>query len=152
MEGVTGTVTLTAAAPQFADATATVTVVQPALQIVSLPTSVNATDANVSFVVQLGIPNSTASGLALLQGVRVGSSVTLTVTNSNGTAAQLVTLAGGAQNRTVVVAAGQTNSPGSVATGGIAFDPLQSGTTTVRADSPGFLTTGAGIVLITINP
>jgi hypothetical protein len=75
------------------------------------------------------------------QNVRAGGSLTVTVTNSNAVAAQLVTQAGGAQSRTVVIAAGVNTSPTTVAIGGIAFDPLQVGDTTVTASIPGFVTT-----------
>ena len=39
-----------------------------------------------------------------------------------------------------------TFSPLTVSTGGVAFDPLQSGSTTVAASAPGFITTTAGVV------
>jgi hypothetical protein len=62
-----------------------------------------------------------------------------------------VTLAGGAQSRTVVLPAGQYYTPVSVATGGVEFDPLSGGSTTVSASIPGFITTRAGTVTVQVT-
>ena len=63
--------------------------------------------------------------------LRAGASLTATVTNSNASGRAADDAAGSAQSRTVTIAAGASASPGSVATGGVAFDPLGGGTTTV---------------------
>ena len=54
-------------------------------------------------------------------------------------------------NRPSVVA-GSFQSSGTVAGGGVAFDPLVTGTTTVSASNPSFLTTDAGAIIVTVNP
>ena len=51
--------------------------------------------------------------------------------------------------RTVAIAEGQSTSPG--AAGGIEFDPLNVGTTTVSASIPGFIVTTAGTQLVTVT-
>jgi hypothetical protein len=66
-------------------------------------------------------------------------------------AAQLVTNAGGAQSRSVTIEGGQSASPSTVAAGGISFDPLTGGGTTVAATIPGFDTTDAGVVNVTVT-
>jgi hypothetical protein len=39
-----------------------------------------------------------------------------------------------------------------VAAGGVAFDPLTTGTTTVEATIPGFITADTGLVDVTVLP
>jgi len=65
--------------------------------------------------------------------------------------AQLVTTAGGAQTRTVLIAPGSSNSPTTLGAGGVAFDPLSAGDTTVTAAIPGATTTAAGVVHVTVG-
>lgn len=75
----------------------------------------------------------------------------VTLTTADVDVAQLVTLAGGAQERTITIAPGQFTSPFTVAGGGIALDPLTEGTTAVTATSPGVITTGAGTVIVQVT-
>jgi hypothetical protein len=151
--GSTGDVTITASVTGFTSGSGTLHIVQPALRIENLVTSLAATAQNDEFFVRLGIPNAQNATLADLQELRVGGgNLTVNLTNSNSTAAQLVTQAGGAQTRTVVINAGQNFSPGNVPTGGVALDPLQAGSTTVTASATGFTTTTAGAVAVTITP
>ncbi len=63
--------------------------------------------------------------------------------NSEPTVGELQTGVGTGQMGTVTLAEGQSSSPGSVASGGIAFAPLTTGMTTVSATIPGFLATDA---------
>ena len=145
------TVTVTATATGFSPGTGTVTLVQPALRIEALPASIGATANQVPFYVRVGTSNASDTDLSAFQAVRAGLTLTVTVTNSNQSAAQLVTLDGGAQTRTVTITTNQSNSPTSVASGGVAFDPLQSGTTTVSASIPGFISTLAGSVTVDVT-
>ncbi|MGQ0735839.1 MAG: hypothetical protein ACT4QD_19570, partial [Acidobacteriota bacterium] len=155
IQGVTASVTsvtITASAPGFVSGAATASIVQPALRIEGLSAAIGATAANDDFYIAVGTPNFDQSNLTQVQNVRAGTSLTVTVTNTNQNAAQLVTLAGGAQSRTVNIPANQYFSPTTVATGGVALDPLQAGNTSVSASIPGFITTSAGTVAVTINP
>jgi hypothetical protein len=52
----------------------------------------------------------------------------------------------------VTAAVGWFDSPPTVATGGIAFDPLSSGSTTVAATIPGVAATLAATATVTITP
>jgi hypothetical protein len=82
----------------------------------------------------------------------MGGSTLTTVTNSNTTVAQLTTAAGAVQSRTVQIVLGQFSSPSTVAAGGIAFDPLTAGSTTVSATIPNFVATTAATVTVTVTP
>jgi uncharacterized repeat protein (TIGR01451 family) len=151
IEGARGAVVVTASAPGFTDAQGTVNVVQPGLQIGSLPASIGSTDASVGFYVTVGLPSATGGYLTQHQIPRAGTSLTVTITNSASGVAQLVTLAGGAQSRTVIVPSGQYYTPTSVASGGIEFDPLSAGTTTVSATIPDFTSTTGGTVTVEVT-
>ena len=114
-------------------------------------TSLDPTD---TFTAQVGVlagasPNTFVSPA---QAVRVGgSSVTVTVSNSNSAVAQLVTQAGSAQSRTATIAPGQSSSPATVPTGGTAFDPIGGGSTSVRATAPGFTATDNATQPVTVS-
>jgi hypothetical protein len=56
-----------------------------------------------------------------------------------------------AQSVTVEIAEGVYDSPSTVAAGGVAFDPLGSGTTTVSATIAGFIATAAASVEVTVT-
>ena len=62
--------------------------------------------------------------------------MTVTVSHTNTAVGQLVTSTGVGQSRTVTIAAGQSSSPTTVAAGGVAFDPIGGGSTTVTATAP----------------
>jgi hypothetical protein len=139
MEGAAGTATVTLSAPGFTSATMTVTVTPSAIEIIGLPTSISAGDANaVNWYVQVGLPCAGNAQLCTVQNVRGGSpGFVVTLSNSTAAAAQL----GSDQP----VAIGQTVTkpilPGFYYTQavpfgtqyGLVFDPLAPGTTTVTA-------------------
>ena len=70
--------------------------------------------------------------------------LTVGVFSSNDTVGQVVTLTSSGATVNVTIPAGGSRSPGNVAGGGVALDPLTAGTTTVSASIPGFLTTNPG--------
>ena len=144
--GSTGAVTITASAPGFVTKDVQVQIAPTALQIESLPTSIDATAVSAPFWVRVGVADVNNNFVAVSQPVRAGSSLTatLSLTHQSGTPSQLVTLAGGAQSRQVSITGGNTTSPLTVAAGGVAFDPLTAGTSTVTATIPGATTTAAG--------
>jgi hypothetical protein len=146
-----GDATITATAPGFVNATGIVHIVQPALDITSLATSIAATAASDQFVVLVGVPATDGGSVSTPQGARRGTSLTVTVTSSNAAVGQLVTLAGGDASRTIVIAAGSSQTPSTVAAGGIEFDPLSGGTTRVTATIPGFVTTDGGNVDVVVT-
>lgn len=77
--------------------------------------------------------------------------MTATVVNSDAGVGQLTTNATTGQSVSVVIAEGSYDSPSSVAAGGVAFDALASGTTTVSADISGFIATAAASVEVTVT-
>ncbi|NWG14601.1 MAG: DUF11 domain-containing protein [Acidobacteria bacterium] len=157
MEGASGIVTITASAAGFTDGSSSVTVVQPALDIVNLGTSITTLSADAPFAVRVGVPYSGNSYLSTEQAVRAGGTAvtaTLTLINSSNPAgvAQLTSSTGSDQTRTVRIDPGQMRSPNTVAAGGVAFDPLNAGTVTVTASIPGFITTtNGGNVSVTVT-
>jgi hypothetical protein len=149
--GGLGDATITATAPGFVTATGSVHIVQPALDITSLATSIGATAASDQFLVRIGVPATDGGSVSIAQGARRGTSLTVTVTSSNAAAGQLVTLTGGDASRTIVIAAGSSQTASTVAAGGIEFDPLSGGSTRVTATIPGFVTTDAGNVDVVVT-
>jgi trimeric autotransporter adhesin len=149
-----GTATISASAPAYANGTSpTVTVVTPGFDILSLSTSISSQAANDPFQIRIGAPNVTNTSLAAEQSVVAGGSpLTVTVTSSSSTAAQLVTTATTGLSVSVAIAAGQARSPSTVALGGVEFDPLAQGSTTVSATISGFLAMTTGSILVNVGP
>jgi hypothetical protein len=150
----TGTATVTASAPAYANGTTpTVNVVQPGFDILGLVTSISSQAGNDAFLVRLGAPNATNTTLSAEQSIRAGgSAVTATITTSSSTAAQLVTTATTGLQVSVLIAVGQARSPSTVVTGGVEFDPLAQGTTTVSATIPSYVAMLAGSVIVNVTP
>jgi hypothetical protein len=149
--GTTGVVSISATAPGFQPGAGEVEIVQPALQLEGVQTAIEATGDTFEFRVTVGVADATGTSLAHVQQVRPGTPLTATVTNSNGAAAQLLILEGGDQSHTVEIAATFSSSPATIAAGGIGFDPLNTGLTTVTATIPGFLTTTSGTVNVDVT-
>ena len=153
VEGASGTVQITATAPGYSTGQTTATVTQPAVQLTGLPTSLSSTAANDVFQVILGVPNSNNTGMAAFQAVRAGgTALSASISNSNGSAAQLVTTALSGNLVSVSVQPTQSSSPSTVALGGVAFDPLAQGTTQVSASITGLVTLPAATVNVTVGP
>jgi hypothetical protein len=153
MEGASGTATITATAPQYTAGSGTETVRVAALDIIFLGSTTNASAPNTQFAVRIGVANALQTGYTAEQAIRAGGTPAIaTLTSSDPTVGQLVTSAQTGSPVTVNIVAGQSRSPGTVATGGVAFDPLAMGGTTVRATIPGFLALPAATVPVTVNP
>jgi hypothetical protein len=151
VDSATGTVSVQASAPGFTDGSGTVTVVQPALRLFG-PASTTTLSSPAVFQAAVGIPDATNSSLLTEQPVRPGATLTVTVTNSNASVAQLLKDGESpAQALTVHIAGGQTRSPATLAAGGIAFDPLNQGSTTVTGAIPGHVATAAAATTVTVS-
>jgi hypothetical protein len=144
-------VTITASEPRFVTGQGSVRVVEPAIQIELLPTTISSTAASVPFRVAVGLADSNDQFLVQYQGVRAGTNLTATLTNSAPSVAQLVTAAGGAQSRAVVVPGGSAHSGYTIPANGVDFDPLDEGPTIVTAAIPGFVTAATGIVHVDVT-
>ncbi len=152
LEQVTGTTSLQVSAPGFQDATGTLTVVQPTLSIVALNTSMIFSAPNNDFFVGVGIPDSSGTFLQEFQPARAGGEgFTATLRSSSVRIGQLVTTATTGQSVTVQIAAGEIFSPFGLTAGGVAFDPLRRGTTTVSATINNFIRTSQTSVEVTVG-
>ncbi len=152
LEGRSGTVTVTASAPGYTDGTATVTVRGTALDIIFLGTSSTTLNPDAPFAVRIGVINALGTGYTAEQAIRAGgSAVTASLTSSNPAVGQLVTSVGSGGNATVVIDVGQSRSAGTVATGGVAFDPQTAGTTSVAASIPGYTALPGAQVNVTVT-
>jgi len=153
VEGAVGTVTVQATASGYTDGSATVAVVQPALDLIFLNATTTAGAADDPFQVRIGVPNGTNQFMNAEQAIRAGgTAVTATVTSSDVAVGQLVTTAQTGGTVTVTIAVGQARSPGTVAAGGMALDPLTAGQTTVSATIPGLIALPTAAVTVTVNP
>ncbi len=156
VEGQAGNAaTLTASATNFTSGTGGVNVRQPGVDILDLSETPTTLSADDPFYVRLGWAEPGDTTVRNVQEIRAGGvpiTANLSLINSNPAGvAQLTTLAGSAQTRTVTIAVGSATSPGTVADGGVAFDALLPGTVQVQATIPGFVTTGVGTRSITVT-
>ncbi|MEW6116914.1 MAG: hypothetical protein AB1553_08440 [Nitrospirota bacterium] len=151
MEGAAGqNTTITVSAQGFGSNSHTVNVVQPAVQIAGLNTSTTSLSPNDEFYAYIGIPSSNNTVIYDYQEIRVGGNpVTVTFTNSNDVVGRLVTNSGAGQSATVTIGVGQSNSPTTVAAGGVAFDPMDGGSSTVTASITGFISVNTVTVTVT---
>ncbi|MEN8007869.1 MAG: FlgD immunoglobulin-like domain containing protein [Candidatus Krumholzibacteriota bacterium] len=142
LEDTTGTVDVTASAPGFTDAVRAVDVLVPSLHLVGLVTTIDPFAPDDAFFVSVGLANAGNTNLSAHQKVRVGGpGLTATFTSSDVAVAELVTTALTAQVVSVAIAPGESNSPTSVAAGGVALDGLSAGTVDIDAAIPGFIPT-----------
>jgi hypothetical protein len=146
--------TVTVSAPGFTDGTAIETSQQAAIDLQGLPTTTT-TLSPVNFVyARTGIANANNTALNQLQNVRAGGPGALTVTfttPSNGLGELLKQGTGSNVTQTASIPIGQANSPTDTTTGGVAFHALLSGTTTVAATIPGYISTSAATRSIDVS-
>jgi hypothetical protein len=148
-----GTPTIQATAPGYADGTTTAPVVAPAIDLSGLNTTLADGAPDDPFTVRIGIANANAQFLTELQDRRGGAQpLAVTVTSANPNVGQVRTSTASSGSVTVNIAAGVAQSPTTVAAGGVAFDPISAGSTTVTASIPGFTTTNPnGVVSVTVT-
>ena len=154
VEFQTGSVLITARASGFTDGSSSSAIVTPALQISGLSTSTTAGGVDDPFTVFVGVPDVNNTFMSQVQAVRAGAPgpLTATVQTEDNGVGQLVTTASTGTSVTVQIPAGSTSSPSNVAAGGVAFDPLMTGSTTVFATIPTFIALPQATVVITVNP
>jgi hypothetical protein len=153
LEDTTGTVMLTASAPGFTPDTTTVDVVQPGIAIYgnSLGSNLDTMDPPDPFYMAVGTPNATHT-MVTAREVRPGSpGVAITVTSSDSTVGLLQTLPDTSAAVTVVVPAGSSTSPSTVAAGGVALDGVAPGSTTIATSAPGFISTTAALKTVNVT-
>ena len=137
----TGQVTVTATSPQFTNGELIVDVVEPRLQISALLLNTNTLAADDPFFVGTGVANA-GGNIQQFQNVSAAGPLTVTLTSGSQAVGLPTTLANGAVSpNTVVIALNSAFSGNTVAGGGVAFDALGNGTTTITATAPGFALT-----------
>jgi hypothetical protein len=152
LEGMTGTATITATAQGYEGAANTVEVAPVAVVILFLETTQTAAGANDPFVAAVGALNVSGTHLYTEQVVRAGgTAITIDITNSNASVAQLVTAGGAAQAVSVTIGVGQRRSPTTLAGGGVEFDPLAPGQTSVVVSGIGLVQVPASTRVVTVN-
>lgn len=152
MEGVTGSGTITLSAPGFVTSTATVTVRPLALDLISLPAGTTSLSPNSAFTARIGTANAAGTAIESEYPIRRGGTpITVTIVNSNATVAQLVTQSGAGQSATLTIPVGATRTPSALGAGGVEFDPLSSGTTTVSVTAPGVISGSGASAAVTVT-
>jgi hypothetical protein len=155
LEGQTDTVTaaVTAVASGFTNGNGTSNVIPSAFDVIGLPSNPAAGAADTPFYVRTGIANSTGAFLVQLQDVRAGAPAPLTVTvSSNAPAiATLVGSAGTNSTQQVQIPVLQSNSPTSVAAGGVAVRPLAAGNVVITTLIPGYFGAASSVFTITVH-
>jgi hypothetical protein len=153
MDGATGSPTIQVTTDGFQDGSDALDVLQPAIELASVSTTPSAAGANDEFYAQVGIPNAIQTSMVDYQNRRAGGApLTVTFSTSVGAISTLVTSAGSATTRTADIVPGFYYTPTTVATGGVAHDPLGSGTTVLSAALSGFVNLPGASVTVTVNP
>jgi len=152
LEDTTGAAAISADAPGFIPVVDTARVLTPSHRIASLASSIDVFDPEDVFVVQIGLAKPDLSSLLTIQPARPGGpGMTVTLTSSDSAVGGFVTAADTSDVVEVPIAPLQSNTPGSVGTGGVAFDGLSVGATEVTAAIPGFVPTLAGSLDVTVT-
>lgn len=142
VEGVLAdTSVITATVPGFLTGLGAARIWQPVFDFQGVVASAGSLDADRAIYARIGTGTApTSTTLSSLDEIRAGGApLTVTFNSSTATVAQLVTSSTpAASSQTAVIAIGLTNSPTTVATGGVAIDYLTSGQTTLTASIPGF--------------
>ena len=150
LEGVSGLAGVSVVATGYATISDGIEVVVPGTDITGLTSTIDTLDQPDAFYVRIGVPG--ASNLTSVQNLRPGSpGVDVALICDNPAVGQLVTTT--ATNDTVVVRieAGQSNTPTSVAAGGVGFDGVGLGTAGVRPVIAGFNPTAASFRQVTVS-
>ena len=163
VRGATGGVTITASNPidgLFDSGSAPVDVTPAGFQIASLLADTNTLAADDAFSIRTYSTNG-AGAIFTEQPVSAEGPLTITVTSSNASVGVPSSLAQPSTNPvTLDLAVNQSRTPTTVGAGGVAFDALGGGSTTITATAPGFdpaVTTSSQVVNvaqpgITVSP
>jgi hypothetical protein len=153
INGVTGTVTLTATTPLFPTSTRDVDLVQGVIDIINNPTSIAAGAADDPFQVRVGYVHSNGSSFRWAYVSAGDAPLQVLVSSSDTAVAEVQTLNENGVSATVEVQANQLDSASTVATGGIALDPVAAGTVTISTEVIGFNNSWpASAVSVTVTP
>lgn len=152
VEGATGTSLITASISGFVSGSSTATIVQPGYDVVQLGSSIDTLNPPDAFQVRVGLVASGGGSVNPAQNLRAGAPpLVATIKNSNHPVADLITTALTGDSVVVSIAAGSSASPSNVASGGVSFDGIALGTTTVSATIPGFVATTNANINVTVT-
>jgi len=129
--------------------------VPPAVAIAMLPDTLASTDPDTTFVVRIGAMLPDSSGILQTQLVRPGGTpAQVIVTSADTTVGKLVTSTTSGDSASVTIGVGVGQTPLTVGGGGIAFDPVGSGSVVVEGSVPDYVTTtkGSRTVVVTGPP
>jgi hypothetical protein len=141
LKGNTGDVTLTASdmtAGVFLEETVDIELVEAVLQILNLDTSTTAGADDDPFQVRTGYVHSNGTTFRYAPVNATDAPIQVLVRSSDVLVGEVKTLAGSGDEVTVEVQANEHNSPSSVASGGVAFDPVGEGTVIISTEVTGF--------------
>jgi len=150
--GNVGTAPLTATNSNFTTGSTSVEVVQGVLQILNLSTSLAASATDDPFQVRTGYLHSNGTSFRYAP-VSGAGPLTVMLQSSNAAVGQLKTYMATGSSVTISIPINTYDSPSSVESGGVAFDPLTQGTTTISASASGFNNAYSGAnLLVTVTP
>jgi adhesin/invasin len=144
LEGVadTGaaTVQITYEATGFTSGSSPTTIRRPVFDLYPIPSATTTLSDSTPFYAYIGYTLPNYGYVVEQQPIRPGGQpAVVTVMNGDPAIGDLVgNSAARGDTLTVTIAVGQSNSPTTVAAGGIAFDPDNAGTTTITAGIPGY--------------
>lgn len=153
LEGQTGSATISATASGFSNGSVNETVAQPALDLQGVPATTTTLSADNAIYARIGIPDGSNSFLVAVENVRAGAPGPLTATfvSSAPAVGTLVDTAGTGATRTAQIPIGLYYTPTTVASGGVGFHPLTSGTTSVSVTMPGTIVMPTATRSVTIS-
>jgi hypothetical protein len=138
VSGAPGLVDIVASEPRFETGTMSLEVVQPVLFLSGFDPTQTTSSPNDDIYAHTGIHSPFFGGSFWNQTVSAAGPLTVTFTSSNPAVGEIVTSTTSGASGTAVIPAAGGNTPFTVDTGGVAFDPIAEGATSVSATAPGF--------------
>jgi hypothetical protein len=143
VDGAAGVVSISVSAPQFVTEVGAATIVQPAVDITSLASSVDIGGGSDEFRIRVGVPSPGNTIVQTPQLRRAGAPpLVASVTTTDTTVARVATTISSGDSVTVEITAGESQSPPDLFGGGVELQPVAEGQTIVFASLPGFIQTG----------
>jgi hypothetical protein len=145
LEGQTGQVIVTASAPGFTNATATVDLVKPAFDVIGLQATPTAGAADIPIYARVGYASVDSNYLATVQNVRAHATpLVVTFSSNNASAGPLVVGGTPLATQTATIVPGLYYTPTSGQPGNVLFRPQAQGAATITTTVPGFIATKSG--------
>jgi len=147
-----GMATITASVPDFISGVENVDIVTPAFELVGLASSIDIFDPPDLTLVYIGVPRLDFSSLQTYQVIRPGGvPLSVQVASSDSFVGNFVLEDDTLGIVTLPIGVGENRTPSALIFGGTAFDGIALGTTQVKASIPGFVSTAAGSLDVTVT-